>query len=108
VVGRPEDSYSQSNKKWLKTRAKVKFIVFYNIYKASLTGKSAQAVKEMAKKQAVEIASNNNIFDIKIIRHYNFHVEIFYLMSLYAKKAYRRYLKKLKKRVKHRIKAILS
>ncbi len=28
VVGRPGDSYSQSNKKWLQTRTKVKFIVF--------------------------------------------------------------------------------
>jgi glycosyltransferase involved in cell wall biosynthesis len=70
-VGTPESAYSRSDK-WRKTRAKVKFILFYNIYKANLTGKSARVVKEMARKQAVEQAVKANIFDLKIMRHYNF------------------------------------
>jgi glycosyltransferase involved in cell wall biosynthesis len=108
VVGRPEDSYSQSSKKWQQTRAKVKFIVFYNIYKAPLTGKSAQAAKEMAKKQAVEIAVNMNIFDLKIIQHYTFSIEVIYLMSAYMRKESLRFLRKLKKRAKRRIKTIFK
>jgi len=66
-IGTPIDSYSRSDKKWRKTRAKVKFIVFYNIYKAPLNGKYAQAVSEMAKKQAFELIGK--IFSFKIIRY---------------------------------------
>ena len=102
-VGTPANAYSRSGQ-WKKTRGKVKFIIFYNIYKADLTEKSARAVKEMAKKQAVEQAVRANIFDLKIMRHYNFSIEIIYLMSLSLLKGPRRFLKKLRKRKKHRVK----
>lgn len=104
-IGTPENAYSRSDK-WRKTRGKVKFIVFYNIYKANLTGRSARAVKEMAMKQAVEQALKRNIFDLKIMRHYNFRIEIIHLMSLSLLREARRFLKKLKKRAKHRVKDV--
>jgi hypothetical protein len=104
-IGTPENAYSRSDK-WRETRGKVKFIIFYNIYKANLTGKSARAVKEMAMKQAVEQALKRNIFDLKIMRHYNFRIEIIHLMSLFLLREARRFLKKLKKRAKHRVKGI--
>jgi glycosyltransferase involved in cell wall biosynthesis len=91
-IGTPNDSYSRSNKKWRKTRGKVKFIVFYNISKSSLEGKHAQAVKEMAKKQAYEYI--HKILSFKIIQHYNYSFEIIRLMgSSIVKKL----LKKIKK-----------
>jgi len=108
VAGRPEGSYSQASEKWLQTRTKIKFIILYNIYRARLTGKSAQVAKETAKKQAVEQALRENILDLKIIRHYNFSLELIYLLSAYKRKEIRHFLKKLKKRVKHRIKAVLK
>ena len=106
-VGTPESAYSRSDR-WRKTRAKVKFILFYNIYKANLTGRSAQTVKEMAKKQAVEQAVRANMFDLKIMRHYNFSTEVIYLMILSLLKAPRRFRKKLKKKLKHQSKGRLA
>jgi len=103
-IGTPENSYSRSDKKWRKTRAKVKFIIFYNIYKAHLTGKSAMTVKEMAKKQAIQNAVKMNIFDLGIVRHYNFSLEIIYLMSLSIMKEPQRFFKKLKRSAKRLIK----
>ena len=105
-IGTPMNSYSRSDKKWHKTRTKVKFIVFYNIYKAPLPGKSAQAAREMAKKQAVSEALRENIFDLKIIRHYNFSLEIIFLVSAYVRKHSWRFYKKLKNSAKQRIKDV--
>ena len=105
-VGTPQNSYSRSDKKWRKTRTKVKFVVFYNIYKARLTGKSAGAVEEMALKQAVSEALRENIFDLKIIRHYNFSMEIIYLISAYVRKRSRRFVKKQIKSAKQRLKRL--
>jgi glycosyltransferase involved in cell wall biosynthesis len=93
-IGTPKNSYSRSDKKWRKTRAKVKFIVFYNIYKARLKGKYAQAVREMAKKQALE--QIGKIFSFKIIRYYNYSFEIILLMGLSIIK---KFFKKIRKRL---------
>jgi glycosyltransferase involved in cell wall biosynthesis len=106
-VGTPESAYSRS-RKWRKARAKVKFILFYNIYKANMTGSFAQAVKEMARKQAVEQAVKTNIFDLKIMQHYNFSSEIIYFMCLSLLKRPRRFRKKLKKKLKHQSKLRLD
>ena len=106
-VGTPESAYSRFDR-WRKTRAKVKFILFYNIYKANLTGRSAQTVKEMAKKQAFEQAVRANMFDLKIMRYYNFSTEVIYLMILSLLKAPRRFRKKLKKKLKHQSKGRLA
>jgi len=106
-VGTPESAYSRSDR-WKKARAKVKFILFYNIYKANMTGSSALTVKEMAKKQVVEQAVRTNIFDLKIMRHYNFSSEIIYLMSLSLLKGPRRFRKKLKKKLKQQSKGRLA
>jgi hypothetical protein len=94
-VGTPNNSYSRSDIKWRKTRSKVKFIVFYNIYKSSLEGKYAQQVRVMAKKQAFEYIGK--IFSCKIIRYYNYSFEIICLMGLSIIK---KYLKKMRKRLR--------
>jgi hypothetical protein len=96
-IGTPRNSYSQADLKWKKTRSKVKFIIFYNIYKSNLEGKYAQAVKEMARKQAYEYIGK--IFSFKIIQHYNYSFEIIRLMGLSIAK------KLLKKIRKHYLKA---
>lgn len=96
-IGTPKNSYSQANSKWKKTRSKVKFIIFYNIYKSRLEGRYAQTVKEMARKQAYEYIGK--IFSFKIIQHYNYSFEIIRLMGLSIAK------KLLKKIKKHHLKA---
>ena len=115
VAGQPADSYSQSSGKWLKTRTKVKFIILYNISRADLTGTSALAVKATAKKQALEEALSKNIFDLKIIRHYDFSLEVIYLLSAYMRKKLRGALdkiwgtlKKIRKQIVRRLKAVAN
>ena len=108
VAGTPAGSYSQSSRKWLKTRAKVKFVILYNIYKSDLTGPYASAVKEVAKKQAYEQALMENIFDLKIIRYYHFSMEVILLLSTYMRKRLRHFYKNSKRQVKHRIKAVVK
>ena len=77
-VGTPEDSYSRGNEKWRQVRSKVKFIIFYNIYRANLQGAHAQAVKKAAKKQA--LAYIDYILDPKIMRYYHYGIEIILLV----------------------------
>lgn len=79
-VGTPKDSYSRGDEKWKQTRAKVKFIIFYNIYRANLAGKYAQAAKKAAKRQA--LAYIDYILDPKIMRYYHYGIEIILLMCL--------------------------
>jgi glycosyltransferase involved in cell wall biosynthesis len=92
-IGTPRTSYSRSDKKWKNTRSKVKFVVFYNIYKSPIEGKHAQTVREMAKKQAFEYI--DKIFSIHIARYYNYSFEILQLMAL---SILMKMLKKAKKR----------
>ena len=79
-VGTPKNSYSRSNLKWKKTRSKVKFIILYNIYKASLKGKYAPTVQKVARKQA--FAYLDKIFSAKIMRYYNYSFDILLIMGL--------------------------
>jgi glycosyltransferase involved in cell wall biosynthesis len=93
-VGTPGNSYSRSDVKWKKTRSKVKFIVFYNIYKSSLEGRYAQEVRKMARKQAYQFIGK--IFSFKIIQYYNYSFEIILLMGLSIIK---KFLKKIRKKL---------
>jgi glycosyltransferase involved in cell wall biosynthesis len=92
-VGTPGNSYSRSDVKWKKTRSKVKFIVFYNIYKSNLEGRYAQEVQKMARKQAYQFVGK--IFSLKIIRYYNYSFEIILLMGLSIIKKYFKKIRKL-------------
>ena len=51
-IGTPAESYSRSDPQWIRTKKKVKFVVFYNLYRANMPGPHATAVKRMAYKQA--------------------------------------------------------
>lgn len=93
-VGTPNNSYSRSDVKWKKTRSKVKFIVFYNIYKSNLEGRYAQEVRKMAQKQAYRFIGK--IFSFKIIRYYNYSFEIILLMGLSIIK---KFFKKIRKQL---------
>jgi glycosyltransferase involved in cell wall biosynthesis len=78
-IGTPPESYSRSNRKWKNTKGKVKFFIFYNIYRADLKGKYAADVKRMALKQALQYA--DCIFDFRIAQYYNWRPEIILLMG---------------------------
>jgi glycosyltransferase involved in cell wall biosynthesis len=78
-VGTPEDSYSRSDARWSKNSSKAKFVIFYNIYRASLKGEYASDVKEMARKQALRYI--DYITDLKILQYYNYSFDIIFLIS---------------------------
>ena len=107
-VGQPADSYSRSSKQWLKTRAKVKFVILYNIYKADLAGKFAATAKATAKQQAYIQAMVENIFDLRVIRHYHFKFEVIWLLSTYMRKKLIRSYKNMKRQLKRRVKALVN
>lgn len=79
-IGVPRESYSRSNRSWNDTKGKVKFVIFYNIYRAEIKGRYAADVKRMAVKQALQYA--DRIFDIRIARYYRWSPGILLLMSL--------------------------
>lgn len=81
IIGTPEDSYSRGNKKWRESSAYVKFIVFYNIYRARLDGKYARAVKKAAIKQALRRIKHKDA-DLDIIRYYRYDPQVVVLMCL--------------------------
>jgi glycosyltransferase involved in cell wall biosynthesis len=78
-IGTPPESYSRSNRSWKNTKGKVKFVIFYNIYRADLKGKNAPDVKRMALKQALQYA--DRIFDVRIARYYGWSSGILLLMG---------------------------
>ncbi len=78
-IGTPPQSYSRSNKNWKNTKGKVKFLVFYNIYRAELKGKYARDVKQMALKQALQYV--DRIFDVRIARYYHWRPGILLMMG---------------------------
>jgi glycosyltransferase involved in cell wall biosynthesis len=78
-IGTPPQSYSRSNKNWKNTKGKVKFFVFYNIYRADLRGRYAEDVKRMALKQALQYA--DCIFDARIGRYYHWRPGILLMMG---------------------------
>jgi glycosyltransferase involved in cell wall biosynthesis len=95
IAGCPEGSYSQSEI-WKKTKKKTKFVIFYNLYRANLEGENAQAVKEMAKKQALDYVEQ--LLDFKLLRYYHYSIEMLPLMGLAIIKILKRLVKKTKKR----------
>jgi len=79
-IGTPVDSYSRSDPKWNRTKKKVKFIIFFNLYRADLQGPYAPAVKHMAFKQALDYV--DHICDFKIAGYYRYHPGFLLLMLL--------------------------
>ncbi len=78
-IGVPPESYSRSNRSWKDTKGKVKFVIFYNIYRAELKGAYAPDVKRMAIRQALQYA--DRIFDARIARYYKWGLGIILLMG---------------------------
>jgi glycosyltransferase involved in cell wall biosynthesis len=78
-IGTPAESYSRSDQ-WIRTKKKVKFVVFYNLYRASLKGPNAAAVNRMAYKQALDYV--DHICDFRILRYYRFHPGVLLLAML--------------------------
>lgn len=79
-IGTPPESYSRSDPKWVQTKKKVKFVVFYNLYRANLKGPNAAEVKRMALKQAMDYV--DHICDVRIARYYHYHSGVLLLMAL--------------------------
>jgi glycosyltransferase involved in cell wall biosynthesis len=77
-IGTPQRSYSRSSD-WKDSRAKVKFIIFYNIYCEDLKGRYAPYVKRMALKQALQYA--DHILDFRIAKYYNWSFQIVLMMG---------------------------
>jgi glycosyltransferase involved in cell wall biosynthesis len=78
-IGTPPESYSRSDRGWKYTKGKVKFVVFYNIYRADLKGRFAREVKRMALRQALQYA--DRVFDVRIVRYYRWRPGILLLMG---------------------------
>jgi glycosyltransferase involved in cell wall biosynthesis len=78
-IGTPPESYSRSNRNWKNTKEKVKFFIFYNIYRADLKGRYAADVKRMALKQALQYA--DYMVDFRIAQYYNWRPGIVLLMG---------------------------
>ena len=64
----------------IRTKKKVKFVVFYNLCRANLKGPNAAEVKRMAFKQALDYV--DHICDIRIVRYYHYHLGILTLVAL--------------------------
>jgi glycosyltransferase involved in cell wall biosynthesis len=79
-IGTPTESYSRSDPQWLRTKQKVKFVIFYNLYRADLRGPNAAAVKRMAFRQALDYV--DHICDRRIARYYRYQPEILLLIMV--------------------------
>lgn len=79
-IGTPAESYSRSNRNWKNTKGKVKFFIFYNMYRADLKGKYAADVKRAAFKQLLSYVEY--ILDPRIAQYYNWSPGIVLLMGL--------------------------
>lgn len=79
-IGVPPESYSRSNRSWERTKGKVKFVIFYNIFRADLKGRYATDVKRMAFKQALQYA--DHILDTRIARYYGWSPGFLLMMGL--------------------------
>lgn len=79
-IGVPPESYSRSNQTWRDTKGKVKFVIFYNIFRTNLKGQYASDVKRMAFKQALQYA--DRILDPRIARYYGWSRGIMLMMGL--------------------------
>jgi hypothetical protein len=79
-IGTPAESYSRSDPTWNRTKKKVKFIIFFNLYRAELKGPHAAAVTKMAFKQAIDYV--DFICDFKIAAYYHYHPMFLLLVML--------------------------
>ncbi|MBP1775901.1 MAG: hypothetical protein H6Q86_1907 [candidate division NC10 bacterium] len=79
-IGTPAESYSRSDPQWIRTKKKVKFVVFYNLYRANMPGPHATAVKRMAFKQALDYV--DHMCDARILRYYRYHPGVLLLALL--------------------------
>ncbi|HSV92820.1 MAG TPA: glycosyltransferase family 2 protein [Desulfobacterales bacterium] len=79
-IGTPAESYSRSDPSWIRTKKKVKFVVFYNLYRAKLTGPHASAVKRMAYRQALDYV--DHMRDARILRYYGYDPGVLLLAAL--------------------------
>lgn len=79
VRGRPKDSYSQSGA-WNRVVGQAMFIIYYNLYKARLTGKYSTAVKKRAKETIFHYPVEK--INFKILKHYHYAPDAIWLMSL--------------------------
>jgi glycosyltransferase involved in cell wall biosynthesis len=80
AIGTPPESYSRSDPKWVQTKKKVKFVVFYNLYRANLKGPNVTEVKRMAFNQAMEYV--DHICDVRVARYYHYNPRVLFLMGL--------------------------
>ncbi len=79
-IGTPAESYSRSNPTWNRTKKRVKFLIFFNLYLADIKGPHAAAVTKMALKQAIEYV--DDICDFKIAAYYRYHPVFLMLVIL--------------------------
>ena len=75
-IGTPPESYSRSAA-WITTKARVKFFIFYNIWRSDIQGPYAADVKQMALRQALQYA--DRILDRRMGAYYGWH-PLFFLM----------------------------
>jgi glycosyltransferase involved in cell wall biosynthesis len=78
-IGTPPESYSRSAA-WKGTKAKVKFFIFYNIWRGDIRGKYAPDVRQMARKQALQYA--DRILDPRMGSYYRWAPHFLLMMGL--------------------------
>jgi hypothetical protein len=69
-IGTPPESYSRSAA-WINTKARVKFFIFYNLWRSSIKGAYAADVRQMALRQALQYA--DRILDRRMGAYYGWH-----------------------------------
>jgi len=81
VRGRPAQAFCNQNAKvWSSMVGQVLFVLYFNIYKAKLTGRYAKAVRNRAKNAIFHYPAER--FNLKIIKHYKYDSEAIFLMIL--------------------------
>jgi glycosyltransferase involved in cell wall biosynthesis len=78
-IGTPQESYSRSAA-WIDTKAKVKFFIFYNIWRSDIKGKYAADVRQVALKQALQYV--DRIVDGRMGNYYEWRSGIILMMGL--------------------------
>ncbi len=78
-IGTPPESYSRSAG-WRNTKGKVKFYVFYNVWRSDVQGPHAREVRKMARRQALQYA--DSILDARIGRYYGWRPHLLLMMAL--------------------------
>ena len=79
VRGRPETAFCISRAEdWGKVVGQALFVIYYNLYKADLTGKYATAVKKRAREATLHWPVEK--INLKILRHYHYAPDAIWLM----------------------------